>query len=275
MHMLHITYTIYEKYVILIFRKIRYNEVCTERYQFTNSAPYSTLHFTQVVWAGSRELGIGMATGKKNGMTCTYVVGRYRPAGNMGGQYKANVPKGSFTQGVCSSLDKMVKEIEKSSGDGRASGVGEVPPPPLPSNGSGKGGRRKPGSPSGSRGDSKGSSSKGAMGSNFQKSGLAAHNKFRKIHGTSALTLNQKMCREAEDYAKVLARKGGLQHASVKDGENLAYACSGGSGNGFNGAEATKNWFVLELNSCGCSKQSASFSLISRFISHLIQLVCI
>ena len=249
--MLYITHNMC-KFIMHVYHKIRYNEVCTERYQFTNSAPYSTLHFTQVVWAGSRELGIGMATGKKNGMTCTYVVGRYRPAGNMGRQYKANVPKGSFTQSVCSSLDKMVKEIEKSSGGGGASGVGEVPPPPLPSNGGGKGGGEKPGSSSGGRGGSKGDSSRGATGSDFQKNGLEAHNKFRKIHGTSALTLNQKMCKEAEDYAKVLARKGQLQHASVKDGENLAYACSGGSGNGFNGAEATKRWFVLNLNSYSC-----------------------
>lgn len=36
-------------------------------------------HFTQVVWKDSTQLGVGMATdGKK-----VYVVGQYRPAGNM------------------------------------------------------------------------------------------------------------------------------------------------------------------------------------------------
>ena len=224
---------------LLIHHNFRYNEVCTGQYQFTNSAPFSTLHFTQVVWAGSRELGIGMATGKKNGMMCTYVVGRYRPAGNMGGQYKANVPKGSFTRNVCSSLAKMVKEIEESTGDGTSPGVGEVAPPPIPPNVG-----DKPGTLSGDGGGSKGDSAKGSVGNSFQKGGLGAHNKFRKIHGTSALKLNQEMCKEAEDYAKVLARKGRLEHASVKDGENLAYACSSGSGNGFSGAEATKNWYA-------------------------------
>ena len=225
-----------------MYFKIRYNEVCTESYQFTNSAPYSTLHFTQVVWAGSKELGIGMATGKKNGMTCTYIVGRYRPAGNMGGQYKANVPKGSFTPGVCSSLNKMVKEIEKSSGDG-ASNVGEVPPPHLSFNGAEE---SESGSAPGEKELAETGSNNDALVKSFQKGGLEAHNKFRKIHDTTALKLNQKMCKEAEDYAKVLAKKGRLQHAGVKDGENLAFACSYGSQNKFSGAEATKNWYVLQ-----------------------------
>lgn len=36
-------------------------------------------HFTQVVWKDSTQLGVGVATdGKK-----VYVVGQYRPAGNM------------------------------------------------------------------------------------------------------------------------------------------------------------------------------------------------
>ena len=182
-------------------------------------------------------------------MTCTYVVGRYRPAGNMGGQYKKNVPKGSFTQGVCSSLDKMVKQIEKSSRSGASSGIGEVPPPAVPS--SGGGGKKVQGSAAlgaggtdlkATGGASQAGANKGARGDSFQEGGLGAHNKFRKIHGTSALKLNKKMCKEAEDYAKVLAKRGGLQHANVKDGENLAYACSSGSGKGLSGAEATKNW---------------------------------
>lgn len=36
-------------------------------------------HFTQVVWKGSTELGVGMATNGKK----VYVVGQYRPAGNI------------------------------------------------------------------------------------------------------------------------------------------------------------------------------------------------
>lgn len=36
-------------------------------------------HFTQVVWKSSTELGVGMATNGKK----VYVVGQYRPAGNI------------------------------------------------------------------------------------------------------------------------------------------------------------------------------------------------
>ncbi|XP_068560027.1 Golgi-associated plant pathogenesis-related protein 1-like [Cebidichthys violaceus] len=48
-----------------------------------------TGHFTQVVWKDSTELGVGMATdGKK-----VFVVGQYRPAGNMNmaGYFDKNV----------------------------------------------------------------------------------------------------------------------------------------------------------------------------------------
>ncbi|XP_034548136.1 Golgi-associated plant pathogenesis-related protein 1-like isoform X2 [Notolabrus celidotus] len=49
----------------------------------------STGHFTQVVWKASTELGVGMATdGNK-----VFVVGQYRPAGNMNmpGYFEDNV----------------------------------------------------------------------------------------------------------------------------------------------------------------------------------------
>ena len=53
-------------------------------------------HFTQVVWKKSTKLGIGRATGKIDGlidMHCTWVVGRYSPAGNVLGRFKENVLK--------------------------------------------------------------------------------------------------------------------------------------------------------------------------------------
>lgn len=45
-------------------------------------------HFTQVVWKGSRELGVGKARGRDGKV---YVVANYRPAGNMMGEYEKNV----------------------------------------------------------------------------------------------------------------------------------------------------------------------------------------
>ena len=182
-----------------------------------------------------------MATGKKNGMTCTYVVGRYRPMGNMGGQYKDNVPKGSFTTAACSKLKDVINELEKGTaeGGGNAGGAGNAD-----DSSGGSPGFKAPGQPGQAEAPPGGGapSGGGAEGTTFQKGGLLAHNKFRKIHGTPAMTLNAKMCDEAQAYAEVLAKKGRLEHAKVKDGENLAYGCSSGPGAKLSGAEATKRW---------------------------------
>uniref|UniRef100_A0A667YEI0 SCP domain-containing protein n=1 Tax=Myripristis murdjan TaxID=586833 RepID=A0A667YEI0_9TELE len=59
-------------------------------YYASSSAPMRlTGHFTQVVWEGSTELGVGLAT---DGYM-TFVVGQYLPAGNMQGQFEQNVHK--------------------------------------------------------------------------------------------------------------------------------------------------------------------------------------
>ncbi|KAJ8948337.1 hypothetical protein NQ318_019322 [Aromia moschata] len=50
----------------------------------------STLHFTQVVWRSSAQLGVGVAKNKKGQ---TYVVANYDPRGNYIGQFVENVPR--------------------------------------------------------------------------------------------------------------------------------------------------------------------------------------
>ncbi|XP_068724150.1 uncharacterized protein [Montipora capricornis] len=80
-----------------------YNEVCD--YDFDRAEfSMSTGHFTQVVWADSKEFGIGKAAGKQNGMPCTFVVGRFTPSGNYKGEYKKNVFKGKFDRSYCDKL---------------------------------------------------------------------------------------------------------------------------------------------------------------------------
>jgi hypothetical protein len=65
-----------------------YNEI--KLYGFNRPGYYSgTGHFTQVVWKGSRKLGVGFAvTG--DGKTL-YVVAQYSPPGNYLGQFGQNV----------------------------------------------------------------------------------------------------------------------------------------------------------------------------------------
>ena len=81
-------------------------------------------------------------------------------------------------------------------------------------------------------------------GSSFQKEGLAAHNVFRKIHGTSALKLDPGMSKEAEAYAQLIAKEGKLFHSSTKDGENLAMGCNSKNLE-VSAAEAVKDWCVV------------------------------
>ncbi|KAM7442049.1 hypothetical protein ABFA07_008966 [Porites harrisoni] len=82
-----------------------YDEVCQYNFDDPKAVP-KTGHFTEVVWSGSKNLGIGHAVGKNPeipGYECVYVVGRYKPAGNIiGGQrLKMNVKKGKFNADYC------------------------------------------------------------------------------------------------------------------------------------------------------------------------------
>lgn len=76
----------------------RYSEVC--QYDFDNpSFKQNTGHFTQVDWADTTDIGVGVAFGtNKNGMDCVYLVGRYKPAGNIevAGEFQKNIKLGSF-----------------------------------------------------------------------------------------------------------------------------------------------------------------------------------
>ena len=78
---------------------VRCSQVVTEWYNEISNYNFDTgtainssqpwLHFTQVVWRGSTELGVGVASG--NGSH--YVVARYKPRGNEDGKFDRNVPR--------------------------------------------------------------------------------------------------------------------------------------------------------------------------------------
>ena len=56
-------------------------------------------HFTQLVWDSSTKLGCGVAKSASGG---TYVVSRYRPAGNYRGRYTQHVHELKPQPGVVS-----------------------------------------------------------------------------------------------------------------------------------------------------------------------------
>lgn len=67
---------------------IWYNEV--QNYNYSNPGfAMDTGHFTQLVWKGTTQVGIGRAV---RGNT-TFVVANYLPPGNVAGQYQDNVFK--------------------------------------------------------------------------------------------------------------------------------------------------------------------------------------
>ena len=82
---------------------------------------------------------------------------------------------------------------------------------------------------------------------NFPKNGEEAHNLFREIHAAPKIKLNDKMTKEAEEYAKKLVELNKLEHSKPEDrdnqGENLAMKCSEKEGEEVMTAqEATRNW---------------------------------
>ena len=98
----------------------RYREVCDTKYRFdTENGAQKAGHFTQVVWKGSKDLGVGVAIReKKPKLTCAFVVTRYRNAGNILGLFTEKVQKGSFDKSICDKVVNMaesaVKEVDSS-----------------------------------------------------------------------------------------------------------------------------------------------------------------
>ena len=70
--------------------------MCNPGYDFGAAEISGTERFTQLVWASSTEMGIGRATRVKADLFCTYIVARYRPPGNVLGDVKGNVHRGSI-----------------------------------------------------------------------------------------------------------------------------------------------------------------------------------
>ena len=66
----------------------------------------------------------------------------------------------------------------------------------------------------------------------YEGEGLAAHNKYRKIHNAKPMRLDRSMTQQANNNAQRLASTGTFQHSSGTErpsqGENLAMTCSSG-----------------------------------------------
>ncbi|XP_067431491.1 GLI pathogenesis-related 2 [Thunnus thynnus] len=214
----------------------------------------STGHFTQVVWKESTELGVGLATdGKK-----VFVVGQYRPAGNMRGCFEKNVlPQvveevlilQSLEDGIhpqqaeqccyrlkqgwlsVSSYMKMRRELEVqlmhiNTGSKTARGTVSLQT-------SGK--------------HSAFITTNTMADASFKQEFLETHNTYRAKHGAQPLTYNSELNAAAQKWADHLLQIGSMKHrktedSKMKDGENISQMSSSAPLK-LTGKEAVESWY--------------------------------
>ncbi|XP_059615872.1 uncharacterized protein LOC132261217 isoform X2 [Phlebotomus argentipes] len=85
-----------------------------------------------------------------------------------------------------------------------------------------------------------------AVFTDFEVECLKAHNEFRARHSVPPLRLNKKLCRHAEEWAKIIAARGTPVHRNNSPyGENIFCAwSSGGGGVSVNGRDPVENWYA-------------------------------
>ena len=69
-----------------------YDEIKKYDYKYSKFSE-ETGHFTQLIWAGSKKLGVGLGYAEKDRMHTFICVAHYYPPGNVIGDFKKNVKK--------------------------------------------------------------------------------------------------------------------------------------------------------------------------------------
>ncbi|XP_065065301.1 uncharacterized protein LOC135691380 [Rhopilema esculentum] len=104
----------------------------------------------------------------------------------------------------------------------------------------------------------------------FFKNALKVHNLFRKIHGVPDLELNDKLSKDAQEYAEHLAKTASSDHSLRRDrpgqGENIAVGCTS-AGSELRAKEAISQWY-----SKACEK-GFDFSGYKKGVEPFAQLV--
>lgn len=99
---------------MFLITPVRYDEGCKYNFQTPPTDKYASRHFTQMIWQGSRRIGVGISYGKVNNLQCLYYVARYRPRGNISRMlsYLDNVKKGVFDKFFCRPVNNVVSNPE-------------------------------------------------------------------------------------------------------------------------------------------------------------------
>lgn len=82
--------------------------------------------------------------------------------------------------------------------------------------------------------------------SDFESDCLRTHNEYRARHGVPALKLNKRLCKHAEEWARILASRGVLIHRNNSQyGENIfCLWSSNASNNNVSGKEVVDSWYA-------------------------------
>lgn len=79
------------------------------------------------------------------------------------------------------------------------------------------------------------------MPDKFGKETLEAHNRYRSLHDAPQLKWSRALEKDAERWAKQLAKEGRLRHEDIDDGENV-YSVTGKSD--VTGGEVVDRWYA-------------------------------
>ncbi|KAI1289719.1 Golgi-associated plant pathogenesis-related protein 1 [Halotydeus destructor] len=174
-----------------------------------------TGHFTQLVWKKTTRVGCGQATSKHGlYMSCNYL-----SAGNVEGQYEKNVLKPKDDKHAkngknlhCQPINRAL-EVMICTGIALSAILSVVTAQ---------------------------TSVKDYTTAQFQQQSLQAHNKYRKTHGSPALTIDQGLVTYATKRARTMASTCKFEHDAQGRGENL-YKYS--SQNAVDGATPVAGWY--------------------------------
>ncbi|CAF4260693.1 unnamed protein product, partial [Rotaria sp. Silwood2] len=239
-----------------------YSEITSYNY----SAPgfsSSTGHFTQVIWKGSKQLGIGIAFTSNN--RTAYVVANYYPPGNVIGSFSSNVlPICSTTTtapGTTTSISVRINTTATTTAStiARTTRITSLPTTTATVS-------KTPTTtattivPRTTITTATGTMPTTPTPTNFQQQALLQHNYYRQLHCTDTMILNSTISTIAQNYANYLAANNLFQHSGTQGlGENLWAIWSSGAIRFVNGSTPINSWYS-EINSYNYSAPGFSSS---------------
>ncbi|XP_018798318.1 PREDICTED: repressed by EFG1 protein 1-like [Bactrocera latifrons] len=219
-----------------------YAEVRDYKFGSGSAFDLKTGHFTQVVWKGSKRLGVAMTRSGDR----IYVVANYDPPGNYDGEFSNNVLPAIRVHKLCAPQDCLysVRYVEIMATVKRTVIIKKVSvsgapnqPPPKPIT---------------------------ISQADFEKACLEAHNKFRAMHGTPPLSINPNLTQVAAKWAQNLAKRQKMEHSpNGKYGENIYYS----SGQQVTPDMPAKMWYD-EI-----AKYDFAKSVFNPYTGHFTQLI--